>query len=33
MYLNDAAEVVTTDIAATNGVIHVIDHVILPPSN
>jgi uncharacterized surface protein with fasciclin (FAS1) repeats len=26
----DAAQVVTTDIAATNGVIHVIDQVILP---
>ena len=33
VYLNDAAQVVATDIAATNGVIHVIDHVILPPSN
>ena len=33
VYLNDDAEVVATDIAATNGVIHVIDHVILPPSN
>ncbi|MDP2086853.1 MAG: fasciclin domain-containing protein [Gemmobacter sp.] len=27
----DAANVVTADIAATNGVIHVIDAVILPP--
>jgi uncharacterized surface protein with fasciclin (FAS1) repeats len=26
----DKAKVVTTDIAATNGVIHVIDRVILP---
>ncbi len=33
VYLNDDAQVVATDIAATNGVIHVIDHVILPPSN
>lgn len=30
--LNDSAMVVTTDIMATNGVIHVIDAVILPPS-
>ena len=29
--INDA-KVVTTDIAATNGVIHVIDKVILPPA-
>jgi uncharacterized surface protein with fasciclin (FAS1) repeats len=27
----DKARVVTTDIAASNGVIHVIDHVLLPP--
>jgi uncharacterized surface protein with fasciclin (FAS1) repeats len=33
VYLNDAAEVVATDIKASNGVIHVIDNVILPPSN
>src|SRR6478752_7591888 len=33
VYLNDDAQVVATDIPATNGVIHVIDHVILPPSN
>jgi len=31
--LNGKAQVVATDIAASNGVIHVIDHVILPPSN
>jgi len=30
--LNGAATVTQTDIACTNGVIHVIDHVILPPS-
>jgi uncharacterized surface protein with fasciclin (FAS1) repeats len=30
--LNDSANVITTDIAAGNGVIHVIDAVILPPS-
>lgn len=29
--LNDSAEVVQTDILTTNGVIHVIDSVILPP--
>lgn len=27
----DKARVVKTDIVATNGVIHVIDHVLLPP--
>jgi uncharacterized surface protein with fasciclin (FAS1) repeats len=31
VYVNDA-EVVVTDIEATNGVIHVIDTVILPPA-
>jgi len=30
--LNDSAKVVTTDIEASNGVIHVIDSVILPPT-
>jgi uncharacterized surface protein with fasciclin (FAS1) repeats len=30
--LNDAVNVVTTDIEATNGVIHVIDGVLLPPA-
>jgi uncharacterized surface protein with fasciclin (FAS1) repeats len=29
--INDAT-VVTADIACTNGVIHVIDHVIMPPA-
>jgi uncharacterized surface protein with fasciclin (FAS1) repeats len=33
VYLNDAAQVVKTDILASNGVIHVIDKVILPPSS
>ena len=28
----DGATVTATDIAASNGVIHVIDHVVLPPS-
>ena len=30
--LNGASNVVTTDVAASNGVIHIIDQVILPPS-
>lgn len=30
--LNDSATVVTTDVMASNGVIHVIDQVILPPA-
>ncbi|MCA9981568.1 MAG: fasciclin domain-containing protein, partial [Anaerolineales bacterium] len=30
--LNDSVMVVTTDIEASNGVIHVIDAVLLPPS-
>ena len=30
--LNDSAKVVITDIEASNGIIHVIDAVILPPS-
>ena len=33
VYLNDSAKVVTPDVMASNGVIHVIDTVILPPSN
>ena len=28
----NTARVVTTDIVASNGVIHVIDHVLLPPA-
>ena len=31
VYLNDSAMVVTPDIETSNGVIHVIDKVILPP--
>ncbi len=31
VFLNGSAQVVTTDIMASNGVIHVIDTVILPP--
>jgi uncharacterized surface protein with fasciclin (FAS1) repeats len=31
--LNDSATVVTPDVMTSNGVIHVIDQVILPPSS
>lgn len=31
--LNGSANVVTTDVMATNGVIHVIDAVLLPPAD
>jgi uncharacterized surface protein with fasciclin (FAS1) repeats len=31
VYLNDDVLVIITDIEATNGVIHVIDTVLLPP--
>jgi uncharacterized surface protein with fasciclin (FAS1) repeats len=30
VFLNDTAEVVTTDVMASNGVIHVIDKVLIP---
>ena len=33
VYLNDSAKVVTADVMASNGVIHVIDEVILPPTD
>jgi uncharacterized surface protein with fasciclin (FAS1) repeats len=33
LYLNGEARVVHPDVKAANGVIHVIDKVILPPSN
>lgn len=33
VYLNDSAKVVTPDVMASNGVIHVIDTVILPPAD
>jgi len=32
VYLNDSAKVVTPDVMASNGVIHVIDKVMLPPA-
>jgi transforming growth factor-beta-induced protein len=32
VYLNDNVQVVITDIEASNGIIHVIDGVLLPPS-
>jgi transforming growth factor-beta-induced protein len=31
VYLNDTVMVIITDIEASNGVIHVIDAVLLPP--
>ena len=31
VYLNDTIEIIITDIEASNGVIHVIDAVLLPP--
>ena len=33
VYLNDSAKVVTADVMASNGVIHVIDAVLLPPAS
>jgi uncharacterized surface protein with fasciclin (FAS1) repeats len=33
VYLNDSAKVVTPDVLASNGVIHVIDKVLLPPAD
>ena len=33
VYLNDSAKVVTPDVMASNGVIHVIDTVLLPPAD
>lgn len=32
VFLNDSVQVIITDIPATNGVIHVIDAVLLPPA-
>ena len=32
VYLNESTKVIVTDIEASNGVIHVIDSVLLPPS-
>jgi uncharacterized surface protein with fasciclin (FAS1) repeats len=31
VFLNDTVQVIITDIEASNGVIHVIDAVLLPP--
>jgi uncharacterized surface protein with fasciclin (FAS1) repeats len=33
VFLNGSAKVVTTDVLASNGVIHVIDTVLLPPAD
>lgn len=33
VYLNENTKVITTDIEASNGVIHVIDSVLLPPTD
>jgi uncharacterized surface protein with fasciclin (FAS1) repeats len=33
VFLNDTVKVVTTDIAASNGIVHVIDAVLLPPED
>ena len=33
VHLNGASKVVSTDISCTNGVIHVIDTVIMPPAH
>jgi len=33
VYLNDTVKVVTTDVEAANGVIHIIDGVLLPPES
>jgi uncharacterized surface protein with fasciclin (FAS1) repeats len=32
VHLNGASKVIATDIQCTNGVIHVIDTVVLPPA-
>jgi uncharacterized surface protein with fasciclin (FAS1) repeats len=32
VHLNGSTKVVSTDIECTNGVIHVIDSVLLPPA-
>jgi uncharacterized surface protein with fasciclin (FAS1) repeats len=33
VYLNDKVKVTTTDIFATNGVVHLIDAVLMPPTD
>jgi uncharacterized surface protein with fasciclin (FAS1) repeats len=33
VYLNDTTKVTKTDVKASNGIIHVIDGVLLPPSS
>jgi uncharacterized surface protein with fasciclin (FAS1) repeats len=33
VFLNGSTRVTSTDVAASNGVIHVINKVLLPPAN
>merc|ERR1712151_796123 len=33
VYINNKAKVTTADVGATNGVVHIIDTVLIPPSN
>ena len=33
VYLNGSTKVVKTDIGASNGTIHVVNKVLLPPAN
>ena len=33
LYLNGNAKVIKADVNASNGVIHVLDNVILPPAS
>merc|ERR1712147_473219 len=32
VYINRRAKVTTADVGASNGVVHIIDHVLIPPS-
>ena len=33
VYLNGSTQVTKTDVMASNGIIHVINKVLLPPAN